>query len=188
MGCGSELRIASSSLSSVSENNKRIAYNLLFFSGEVSGVIGDLSFLSPSVFLDKEDGGRTEDKAVPLEIQNAKSQPRCLPPTEEPLVSWSPLDVVWPPEEPGSSKGPPAGLRSCCGHKEEVRSLPTPADPGPSSGTQTMPSTSLGATGKQHLPTALRAGPFTDVRPWRRLSRQAAPKNPLSGKQARGRT
>lgn len=68
MGCGFEFRIVFFFLFFVSENNKRIVYNFLFFLGEVSGVIGDFSFLFSFVFLDKEDGGRMEDKVVFLEI------------------------------------------------------------------------------------------------------------------------
>ena len=58
-----------------------------------------------------------EGEAVLLEIQDAESQPRCLPPAKEPpVLCWSPRDMVWPPAGPGRSMGPPGGLRSSCSH------------------------------------------------------------------------
>ena len=62
----------------------------------------------------QEDGGGQGNSSG-----NSRRQvPAQVPPSlkESPGLSWSSLEVVWPPAQPGSSKEPPGGPRSFCSH------------------------------------------------------------------------
>ena len=119
-GSGCVCRTTSSCVSSERKQHQKCCLKalLLFFSGEASGVTGGLSFLSPDSRTRRMAGGWTRQWFRKLKMPSP--QPRYLPPSEErPVLSWSPLDVVWPPAGQGGSQEPPGGPRSCCGHTSQ---------------------------------------------------------------------